>query len=97
MNLNYDRRNWIDMFHWSPFSTKIESWTPREGWNAAFSEKDRMQGTALFFFFKNKGYTEAASSTLVQMALYQKKYHGLRYSEEQEAVMKRALTLQGAT
>jgi hypothetical protein len=38
----------------------------------------------LFFFFKKK-YDASQAEILAQMIIYKKKYHGLKYSEEQEA------------
>jgi predicted adenine nucleotide alpha hydrolase (AANH) superfamily ATPase len=81
------------MIYWSPTNTEIESWEPKSGWNSVFSEKDKIQYTNLFFFFKNKkGLKENIAEILAQMVLYKQKYNGLKYSDEQEAILKDALT-----
>jgi len=69
----------------------FHSWTPVGGWNASDSEMDQIQGAALFFFFQKKGCSEAIAQRLVQMALFKQRYHGLRYSEEQESMLQRML------
>jgi len=59
------------MIHWSPTTTKTEVWEPVSGWNTSFSEKDKIQCTNLFFFFKNKkGFNENRSTSLAQMVVY---------------------------
>ena len=42
------------MFYWTPLSNRMEEWEPVGGWNASFSEQDRIQSTNLFFFFKKR-------------------------------------------
>jgi hypothetical protein len=80
------------MFYWSPTNTEIERWQPKSGWNSVFSEKDKIQCTNLFFFFKNKkGFKENKAETLSQMILYKQKYNGLKYSCEQEDILLEAL------
>jgi hypothetical protein len=64
---------------------------PRGGWNAIFSEKDKLQGVNLFFFLKKKGYTETVANTLTTMYLFKHKYEHLQYSAEQEKMLKEAL------
>ena len=68
----------------------IES--PPTAWNAIFSEKDKLIGARLFGFFKKKGYADSIAIQWMNMALYKGKYHGLRYSVEQERELQRALT-----
>jgi hypothetical protein len=78
------------MFHWNPLNSTIESWKPH--WDSIFSEKDRLKGTTLFFFFKNKkGCTESVAQQLVEMQLYREKYPGLRYTEEQERILQKMM------
>jgi predicted adenine nucleotide alpha hydrolase (AANH) superfamily ATPase len=80
------------MLYWSPINDKTESWTPQAGWNSVFSEKDKIQYTNLFFFFKNKkGFKENMAEILAQMIIYKQKYNGLKYSDEQEAFLREAL------
>ena len=79
------------MFHWSPSNHTVETWMPRGGWNAIFSEKDKLQGVNLFFFLKKKGYTETVANTLTHMYLFKHKYEHLQYSKEQENMLKEAL------
>jgi hypothetical protein len=62
------------------------------GWNSVFSEKDKIQCTNLFFFFKNKkGFNDIKSESLAQMVIYKQKYNGLKYSDEQETMLIEAL------
>jgi hypothetical protein len=66
-------------------------WKPRAGWNAAFSERHREDAEGLFFYFKNKGIPEERAENLAMMAMFQQIYHGLHYSEEQEAAIRQAM------
>ena len=80
------------MIYWSPTSTDTYSWTPTGGWNSAFSEKDKIQCTNLFFFFKNKkGFKDTMAESLAQMVIYKQKFNGLKYSDEQETILIEAL------
>ena len=80
------------MIHWSPSCDIVHTWTPLSGWNSAFSNKDKIQCTSLFVFFKEKkGYTEKIASMLSHMVVFKQKYHGLSYSEEQESLLNKAL------
>jgi len=68
------------MFYWSPLSSTLESWEPRGKWNSTFSERDKIQCTNLFFFFKNKkGFKENMAENLAQMVIYKQKCPGLQY------------------
>ncbi len=81
------------MLYWSIASSEVEQWEPTGKWNASFSEKDKIQCTNLFFFFKNKkGFKENMAEILAQMVIYKQKNNGLRYSDEQEALLQEALT-----
>jgi predicted adenine nucleotide alpha hydrolase (AANH) superfamily ATPase len=78
--------------YWHPTITTSTSWTPKSGWNNSFSEKDKIQYTNLFFFFKNKkGFKENMAEILAQMVIYKQKYSGLTYSDEQETMLREAL------
>jgi hypothetical protein len=80
------------MLYWSPANDKTEDFNPKAGWNSVFSEKDKIQYTNLFFFFKNKkGFKDIIAETLAQMVIYKQKYSGLKYSDEQEEVLREAL------
>jgi len=80
------------MKYWTPTSTVTEKWLPNSGWNSSFSQKDKLQCTNLFFFFKNKkGFKENAADSLAQMVLYKQKYNGMKYSVEQEQIIQEAL------
>ena len=80
------------MLYWSPANDKTEIFNPKAGWNSVFSEKDKIQYTNLFFFFKNKkGFKDVMAETLAQMVIYKQKYNGLKYSDEQEEVLREAL------
>lgn len=82
------------MFTWSPTSTTIHEWTPEEGWNRTWTEKDKIQCTRLYFFFHTvKQYSESVASTMAHMMVYKEKCHGLYYSEEQELQLQKALQL----
>lgn len=67
----------------------MEEWEPVGGWNASFSEQERIQSTNLFFFFKKK-YAEKVALTLAIMTIFKQKYHGLQYSEDQESLLLKA-------
>lgn len=80
------------MRYWSPTNSETETWEPQSGWNSSFSEKDKIQCTNLFFFLKNKkGFKESMATAMAQMVVYKQKYPGLKYSDEQEAILQNAL------
>jgi predicted adenine nucleotide alpha hydrolase (AANH) superfamily ATPase len=80
------------MIFWSPNNSEVSVWEPKSGWNSSFSEKDKIQCTNLFFFFKNKkGFKENMSQIFAQMVIYKQKYNGLKYSDEQETILQEAL------
>ena len=81
------------MFHWNSLDIQdfIPNFIPKGGWNRTFSEQDKITCTTLFFFFKNKGFKEDISEILAHMVLFKQKYH-IKYSEEQEVILKEALT-----
>jgi hypothetical protein len=80
------------MIFWSPSNSEATSWEPQSGWNTSFSEKDKIQCTNLFFFFKNKkGFKENMAEIFAQMVIYKQKYNGLKYSDEQENMLQDAL------
>ena len=80
------------MLYWNPSLNSTEEWEPVSGWNATFSEKDKIQCTNLFFFFKSKkGFNDSVAEMLSQMVLYKQKYHGMKYSDEQEELLQEAL------
>lgn len=83
------------MFYWSPMISSVQEWEPEEGWNRTWTEKDKIQCTRLYFFFhKMKQYSQVAASIMAQMMVYKEKCHGLRYSDEQEAELQKALQLE---
>jgi hypothetical protein len=80
------------MLYWTPTSTEVTSWKPPSGWNSAFSEKDKIQCTNLFSFFKNKkGFKDNVALILAQMVIFKQKYNHLAYSVEQEEMLREAL------
>jgi predicted adenine nucleotide alpha hydrolase (AANH) superfamily ATPase len=80
------------MIYWSPTNSETIAWEPQSGWNSTFSEKDKIQCTNLFFFFKNKkGFKENMADIFAQMVIYKQKYNGLKYSDEQESTLLEAL------
>jgi hypothetical protein len=86
------------MFHWSPTSSSVQTWTPEEGWNRTWTEKDKIQCTRLYFFFHHtKHYSSDAASIMAHMMVYKEKCHGLQYSEEQERELMKALQLPSGT
>jgi hypothetical protein len=81
------------MIHWSPSSSSIETYTPRSGWNPTLTAADKLKLTNLFFFFKNKkGFKAEIAEILAHMAVFKQKYHGLKYSDEQETQLCAALS-----
>jgi hypothetical protein len=85
-------RSSANMMFWSPVQDKVEEWQPTGGWNASYSEQDKIQAAHLFFFFKNKkGYSNRKSEILCQMVVFKNKYKGLEYSREQEGHIREAL------
>jgi hypothetical protein len=93
MNIKHDYHYLCIMMYWNPSSTTIEEWTPKVGWNAIFSEQDRIKATHLFFFLKNKkGYKDYIAERLVQMIMYKDIYPGLKYSDKQEELIRQSLT-----
>jgi hypothetical protein len=81
------------MIHWSPSSSSIETYTPKAGWNPMLTSAEKLKLTNLFFFFKNKkGFKAEMANILAQMAVFKQKYHGLKYSDEQEAQLRMALS-----
>ena len=52
----------------------MEEWEPVGGWNASFSEQERIQSTNLFFFFK-KRYVEKIASTLAIMTIFKQSFY----------------------
>ena len=80
------------MIFWSPNNSEVSVWEPKSGWNSSFSEKDKIQCTNLFFFFKNKkGFNDILADNLAQMVIYKQKYNMLKYSDEQESILVKAL------
>ena len=80
------------MIFWSPNNSETTTWEPQGGWNSCFSEKDKIQCTNLFFFFKTKkGFKENMATIFAQMVIYKQKYNGLKYSDEQESMLQDAL------
>lgn len=79
------------MIHWNPSCATWEEWVPKGGWNAIFSERQQIQGTNLFFFFKKKGFKDNVAEIMTHMVLFKQTYPGLQYSTEQEKMLKKAL------
>jgi hypothetical protein len=80
------------MIYWTPNTSETEQWTPKGGWNTGFSPSEKIKCTNLFFFFKNKkGFKESMAETMAHMVLYKQKYAGMKYSDEQEAMLEEAL------
>jgi hypothetical protein len=81
------------MLYWSPTISETHSWEPLSGWNSSFSEKDKLQYMNLVFFLKDKkGFKENIANSMAQMVIYKQKYPGLKYSDEQEAMLLNALS-----
>jgi len=72
----------------------MTQWIPRIGWNSVFSEEERQKGSDLFkqimTHTKDQSFlplSEANAEAVVMMKMYQEKYPGLRYSEDQERIL----------
>jgi hypothetical protein len=77
------------MFNWNPSCEEIKEWEPQSGWNLIFSEQDKIQCTTFFFFFKNKkGCKNEQAEILSHMILFKQKYKDMKYSDEQERILK---------
>lgn len=66
------------------------AWKPKEGWNIALSQQDRKYCAALFEQLRKK-LSEMAASRIAHMVVFKKIYHGLHYTEEQEAYIEKCL------
>lgn len=78
------------MIHWNPATDMTETY--KSEWNPALSDMEKLQCTNLFFFFKNKkGFNDNQATSLAQMTVFKQKYRGIKYAEEQETALKRAL------
>jgi len=78
--------------YWDPKCEEIKEWKPVGGWNKQFSEQDKIEATHLFFFFKNKkGYKDLQSEIMSNMIIFKNKYNGMKYSEDQEQLLLKAL------
>jgi hypothetical protein len=76
---------------WSPTQKAIITWKPSNGWNRAFSEKEKLECTRLYVFLIQKRYTEKKAEQLALMCIYKEKYKGLLYSDLQEKEIQEAL------
>lgn len=79
------------MIYWIPSHTTFEEYSPLGGWNATLSNQEKIKSTALYSFFKKKGYSESNAIIMSDMMIYKQKYNGLQYSNEQEEMLKKAL------
>lgn len=80
------------MFYWNPAQTELQTWQPIGGWNALYSDRDKMQSVALYAHLTGtKHYSEKMATTLVQMMMSKQLYRGLQYSKEQERELQKAL------
>lgn len=80
------------MFYWSPMEDEVKDWKPVGGWNKQFSEQEKINATHLFFFLKNKkGYKDLEAEMISQMILFKDKYKDMKYTDDQERVIKKAL------
>jgi ABC-type sulfate transport system permease component len=79
------------MFYWNPATSECQTWQPVGGWNALYSERDKIQAVALYTHLHARNYSSAVASTLVQMIISKQLYHGLHYSEEQERAIEKVL------
>lgn len=78
--------------NWTPVDNTIQTWTPKGGWNPCLSEQEKIKAVHLFFFFKDrKRYPAPQAEALVHMALWKQKYSSMRYSDEQEQALARAI------
>jgi hypothetical protein len=81
----------MSQMYWNPAGDRMEEWQPIGGWNASFSEQDKIQLTNLFFFLKNKkGCNTPKAEIMAHMVVFKQKYK-LKYSEEQERQIREVL------
>lgn len=75
---------------------RITQWTPLSGWNSIFSAEEQQKGSDVFHNLMDHHSSNAPSvlqltnvtaETVVMMKMYQEKYPGLRYSEDQERIL----------
>jgi len=77
------------MNYWTPAVKSLEEYNVN---NASFSDKEKLQYSQLVGFFMNKkGIKSSIANNMAQMILFKRKYHDLRYSEEQEEQLRTAL------
>jgi hypothetical protein len=76
------------MFNWTADSDTLEQYTFKEN---NLSDQEKISYTNIYFFLKQKGYSEKMADIYTQMAIFKEKYHGIKYSEEQEEQLKKAL------
>ena len=80
------------MIYWTPTLSTISEYVPSTEWNPTFSEEDKIKVTNLFHFFKSKkGYGDDFATILSNMIVLKSKQPSLRYSDEQEILIKEAL------
>lgn len=77
--------------NWSPAEDHLDEWIPKGGWNPTLSEQEKIKAVHLFFFFRRKRYPPPQAEAIVHMVLWKQKYPTLRYSDEQEAILTKAL------
>ena len=76
----------------------MTQWTPLSGWNSIFSAEEQQKGSDVFHNLMDSSnapsnapsvlrLTNATAETVVMMKMYQEKYPGLRYSEDQERIL----------
>ena len=72
----------------------MTQWVPSSSWNSIFSAEERQKGSNLFqsiVSLHTQGglpLTERAAETIVMMKMIQEKYPGLRYSDDQERILR---------
>ena len=79
---------------------RMTQWTPLSGWNSIFSAEEQQKGSDVFHNLMDHRssnapsnapsvlrLTNATAETVVMMKMYQEKYPGLRYSEDQERIL----------
>ena len=76
------------MFNWTADSDILNQYEFKYN---HFSDQEKISYTNIYFFLKQKGYSEKMADIYTQMAIFKEKYHGIKYSDEQEEQLKKAL------
>jgi hypothetical protein len=80
------------MLFWAPNKASFAEFEPKTGWNASFTEQDKIFCTNTYVFLKNiKEFEEKSAEVFALMATYKNKFPQLKYSSQQENDLLHAL------